>query len=524
MNQNKIKAIVIVGITLLLSIYLGVGAASAQEEVLKVTGVAVFIAIILGFGRNIWLLVPLTMWTSLSFRWMPGNWRAADLAYLIVIFGCSLLFLTRNINYQIRLRLIHLFAILVILTVVQTYVRNPVGLAIFGNASVGARAYFTFVIAVVMFVLFSVLKVPWRELFVMRKFVMIGGVFSVGVQWLSYVPGLGLPLALTLGTGLQAIDSGGGSDSGAAGRNMAGMDSAKVFSKMTVSFVNPMKAFLLNRWMFIVLFAVFGGLVSGFRSQIAVALLVLGVGVIYWQGFKAFFAAIMAGILALMCLAVLNATFPLPPSIQRSLSFLPGTWEERYVNEGTESTDWRVEMWEEALFSERWIKNKVIGDGLGFSAKELSLQQALASGQFETAGFGGLSSQQVAFLINGSYHSGPVSFVRTTGYVGLAVFGIGLLALAVSCHRLLRSLKGSPYFGVAALICIPAIIHPITFFFVIGNFGQDISVFFLNVGLLCFLKNNIDFNNLKCLTPEELGSETVKKIGVTKLRYDENPD
>ena len=503
MNQNKTKLVVVIGVMLILSIYLGIGAASAQHEVLKVTGVAVLLALIVGFGRRIWLLVPLTMLSSLSFRWLPGQWRAADLAYLITISGFILLVLTRNINFKIRLRGIHFFAILVILTVVQVYIRNPVGLAVFGNASVGGRAYFTFAIAVAMCVIFSVIQVPWRELFAMRKYALIGGVFTVAVQWLSYVPGLGLPLALTFGTGLKAIDAEGMS-SESAGRNLAGVDSGKVASRMTVAFVNPMKSFFLNRWTFIVMFAVLGGLISGFRSQIAGVLLVLGVGVIYWQGFRAFFSAIFVGVLALMLLAIVNLMVPLPGTVQRTLSFLPGTWDQKFIDEGTTSTDWRVEMWKEALLSERWIKNKMVGDGLGFSKEELAIQKAMSDKTYFIRGFGGLSSQQVNFLINGDYHSGPVSFVRTTGYIGLAIFGIGLIAVAISSHRLLRSLKGSPYFGVAALICIPAIVHPVIFFFIFGTFSGDISIFFLNIGFLCFLRNNIDFDNLRCLSDDEL--------------------
>ena len=521
MNQNKIKAIVVVGITLLLSIYLGVGAASAQEEVLKITGVAAFIAIIAGFGPRIWLLVPLTMFADLSFRWLPGNWLAAEAGQLSMIAGFSLLVMTRKIKIKIRFRLIHVFAVLVIVTMLQAYVRNPVGLAVFGNASVGGRAYFTFGVAVITCVIFSVLRVSWKELFTMRKFAFIGGVFGVVAHWAAYIPGLGLPLALTLGTGVTAIDFGGGaiestaSSGGGASRNLAGVNTAKVFAKLTISYVNPVKAFLFNRWTLIVLFALFGSLISGFRSQVGVALLLLGVGVIYWQGFLAFFAAVMSGVVALMCLAILNLMVPLNGSMQRALSFLPGTWEERYVREGNDSTDWRVEMWEEALTSERWIANKVMGDGLGFTREELALQTALKEKRMAIAGSGSLTSQQVAFLINGNYHSGPVSFVRTTGYVGLTLFSLGILGVAISSHRLLRSLKRTPYFGVAAMVCIPAIIHPITFFFIIGDFSTDASVFFLNVGFLCFLRNNIDWNNLMCRSEKELEAEQASEVSLT---------
>lgn len=513
MNQSKVKLVMTIGVMIILGLYLGIGAASAQGDALKVLGVGIFIAIIVGFGKQIWLLVPLTMFTSLSFRWLPGNWRATEAAFMITIFGFALLVLSRKIKLILRYRFIHSFVVLVVLSVAQTYIRNPVGLAILGSSSVGARAYFTFGVSLMICVIFSVLRVPWRELFTMRKFAMIGGVFSVVAQWAAYIPGLGLPLALALGTGLNAIGTEGGGASIGSGttRNTAGANMAKVFSQMTVSYVNPMRSFLFNRWTLIVLLALFGSLVSGFRSQVALALLVLGVGVIYWQGFGAFVAAVTSGVFALMCLAMFNLMFPLNGTIQRSLSFLPGTWEERYVRDGSDSTDWRVEMWKEALTSERWIKNKMIGDGLGFTRKELSIQTAVKENRMSIGSVGKLTPQQVGFLINGNYHSGPISFVRTTGYIGLAIFTLGILAVAISAHRLLRSLKGTSYFGVAAIVCISSIIHPIKFFLINGNFSTDIGVFFLNAGFLCFFRNNIDWNNLSCLSEEELAEAATQR-------------
>lgn len=153
-------------------------------------------------------------------------------------------------------------------------------------------------------------------------------------------------------------------------------------------------------------------------------------------------------------------------------------------------------MWEEALTSDRWINNKVIGDGLGFSFKEFELQEALQRGRYNMPSFGKLTPQQVSFLINGDYHSGPVSFVRTVGYVGLVIFTVALLTVLVVAHRLMKRVKGTPYFGVVAFVCIPAIAHPILFWFVFGTFSGDVSQFFLNVGLISLLRNNIDFDNL----------------------------
>ena len=281
-----------------------------------------------------------------------------------------------------------------------------------------------------------------------------------------------------------------------AGRNAAGGDMARILSRVVVGFTSPLKAFYLNWWALAVLAAVIGGMLSGFRSQLGGALLIFAIGVYYWQGMKGLLVGIMIAVGGLISLAAINAILPFPGEVQRALSFLPGSWEERWVKEGEDSTDWRLDIWKAALFSDRWIENKTFGDGLGFSSEELALQEAIMNRTYNVAGVGNLDSHQVSLLINGDYHSGPVSFVRTIGYFGLSLFWIAQIAIIVSSHRLIRSVRGSPYFGPVVFICIPAIAHPIIFTFVFGTFAKDISLLFLNIGLLSFLRNNIDFSRL----------------------------
>ena len=494
MTQNIVKIAITLVIILIMGLYLGVGVVSAQGEVLYTMGAILLVAIVAALGKKVWLLIPLVMLSSLSFRWIPGQWRTVDLAYLATFFGCALLFLTRKLDYQWRLKGIHIIAFLVVLSVVQTYVRNPVGLAVFGSSTVGGRAYFTFAIGLMIGLLLSIIKVPARELFAIRNFAMGGGIVSMIAQWLSYIPGFALPMTIAFGTGNLDFDGRGSTDS--AGRNVAGADTAKVLSRLTIGFASPMKSLFFNRWTLIVALALFGGLISGWRSKLGDMILIFALGVYYWQGIWAVIVSFLIAASFLMTLAIVNVVTPLPAEVQRTLSFLPGTWEERFVRSGENSTDWRWDMWEEALTSDRWINNKVIGDGLGFSFKEFELQEALQRGRYNMPSFGKLTPQQVSFLINGDYHSGPVSFVRTVGYVGLVIFTVALLTVLVVAHRLMKRVKGTPYFGVVAFVCIPAIAHPILFWFVFGTFSGDVSQLFLNVGLISLLRNNIDFDNL----------------------------
>ena len=82
MTQNIVKIAITLVIILIMGLYLGVGVVSAQGEVLYTMGAILLVAIVAALGKKVWLLIPLVMLSSLSFRWIPGQWRTVDLAHL----------------------------------------------------------------------------------------------------------------------------------------------------------------------------------------------------------------------------------------------------------------------------------------------------------------------------------------------------------------------------------------------------------------------------------------------------------
>jgi hypothetical protein len=191
-------------------------------------------------------------------------------------------------------------------------------------------------------------------------------------------------------------------------------------------------------------------------------------------------------------LALYNLAAPLPGNLQRALSPLPGSWEQRYVDDAANSTEWRVEMWKEALFTDNWIKNKLLGDGLGISADELRRLQSLSEGGRDAwAGSSGLTIQQENMMLTGGYHSGPVQTVRTVGYVGLAVLLIAMIRLAVHAHHMIRRYHRTEWAPVVYFFGIPLIVLPIFFTFVFGEFARDVSVVFFGFALIRLLERNL---------------------------------
>jgi hypothetical protein len=188
-------------------------------------------------------------------------------------------------------------------------------------------------------------------------------------------------------------------------------------------------------------------------------------------------------------LAVFNLAMPLPPNVQRSLGFLPGTWAEEHVMYGKSSTEWRVEIWKEVLLTDRWIQNKWLGDGLGFTAVELRTQINLK--EAKGMGISGFDSHRETILANGDYHSGPVQTIRVIGYIGLFFLLLAQLRLAVHAHRQIIRCRNTEWFPLALLVGIPLIYTPFYFIFLFGSFEIGASGFLMGAAFVRVLENNL---------------------------------
>jgi hypothetical protein len=141
------------------------------------------------------------------------------------------------------------------------------------------------------------------------------------------------------------------------------------------------------------------------------------------------------------------------------------------------------------LLTDRWIHNKWLGDGLGFSARELAGQMNDRKGA--RAGISGFDAHRESVLVSGDYHSGPVSCIRVFGYIGLGIFLLAQIRLAVHAHRQIIRCRGTEWFTLALLTGIPLIYGPMFFVLIFGDFKQNAAAFLLAVGMVRLLENNL---------------------------------
>jgi hypothetical protein len=198
--------------------------------------------------------------------------------------------------------------------------------------------------------------------------------------------------------------------------------------------------------------------------------------------------------MSLVFVSILNTAIPLPSNIQRAFSFLPGTWDEEQISDTEESTQWRVDMWEEAILTDNWIKHKWLGDGLGMTQQEYNYIESFGSNQIRAQGkstSAKLTLQQELMMASNNYHSGPVSSIRMVGYVGLLILLLAQIRLAVYAHRQIKRARGSNWLPLTIFIGIPIIYTPFYFTFIFGDYGTAIASFLVGAAMIRVLENNL---------------------------------
>ena len=491
MDSSKIKALVILVFAMLAAIYLGITAATAQFETVAWIVGGLTLTSCLFLGRKIWLLIPFMAAVGLSFR-IPGQPSTLLLAQGLVIGFSVLLLLMRRLPYRFNFTELEIWAMILTAFVVQVYMRNPVGLNVFGGGSVGGKPYALFVITLVTAVLLAGLRVPPGELKTALKLSILGGLINFGAGLIGrLVPTVGFYLGASyVDTSVADYsDHGEQVDTGNATREGFLGTLAKNISLWISAFKSTMMACFHPLFAPLILISFAAAGMSGYRNIIAAVGLTYFVGVCYRGGIAQVLISSLVGVFALGALAFTNALLPLPPNIQRSLTFLPGTWEERYKIDGEQSTDWRVEVWEEVLLSDRWIQNKILGDGLGFSAAELAAQMNQREGL--RAGLSGFDAHRESILASGDYHSGPVQTIRTIGYAGLVILLLFQFRLAMHAHRQIMRCRDTEWFPVSLLIGIPLIWNPIFFVLIFGTFTSAASNLLIGAAMVRILQNNL---------------------------------
>lgn len=490
-NARSIQGIIVLILATFAAIWLGISIATDQTEtILQVSAVIVFI-ICLSLGRKVWLLIPFMAALGLQLR-IPGQPSSLLLGQAIAFGFSTMMFLMRKLPFKVAITEMEFWMIAISLCVLQVYLRNPVSVNLFGSSMVGGKGYILYIAALVSGFQLCILIVPASDLRWILRVSIVGGILGSVLSILgNFIPALGYMLGSSYQRGdeLNYDDDNAIVDPGAATRVSSLSSLSSNLSLWISSYISPLRALIRPLWALLIIVAVSASLLSGFRNSVATVGLTFLICIVYRSGITGLILSSLAACGALALLAVVNIITPLPPNMQRALTFLPGTWEERYKVDAEGSSEWRYEIWREALLTDRWIQNKWLGDGLGFSARDLAAQVNDRKGT--RAGISGFDAQRESILASGDYHSGPVSTIRVIGYFGLSLFLIAQIRLAVHAHRQIIRCQGTEWLPLALFIGIPIIYGPLFFVLIFGEFKTSTSAFLMSLGMLRMLENNL---------------------------------
>lgn len=214
------------------------------------------------------------------------------------------------------------------------------------------------------------------------------------------------------------------------------------------------------------------GLFGGFRSFLLGVLLLLGTA-FFLEGLHRTRHLVFVLTVGLVCFAgVLVFSDKLPPSVQRSLSFLPITVDAHIKDDAQGSLEWRYQMWD---LLEREIP-QYLALGKGYAIDPAALQASYFNAHY---GFG---IQAEWAVLAGQYHNGPLSVLIPFGIWGALAFGWFLCASLLRLRWLNRN--GNPELYNINRVLLAIFIGKIIFFvFFFGSFFSELIDFVSVMGV-----------------------------------------
>jgi hypothetical protein len=301
----------------------------------------------------------------------------------------------------------------------------PVGFAVFGAATMGARFYAQLVLAFMAFLIIASREITEKDCKWIIIFILAGSCINAAYSAGSY---------LIFGPGDEILNP----EADAGGfytwhQNLAGPALAVVFLLFAWKKPSEILGFGRPKLLLIYLLAIALTLYSGKRmALIAVMIAPLISAIIYRQYTYIFAGAILATTLFLSVIFGHGDIFKFPPQIQRTLSWLPAKWDSEFQSMAAGQDPFREALRRFAM--ENIERHPIIGRGFAIEYSEII-------GQIGASRYmGGDDMQAAPYAIGRAWHNTWLGYAADFG-IPLSVMQafIYLTALVVAfktCRRI----------------------------------------------------------------------------------------
>lgn len=500
MNPHNISSNqIVVWCALLLGLLVAVviGSAVGSSDMRMVAGVIAAIPVAIIFVKlktNIWVLIPIGWYLSGRLPWLPLPFTVRDLCFMTVIFFFTLFFATRTLPWKRKLSTLDYLIYVNLAYLATVYARNPVGFWAIQSSMVGGRPYFEILLAFGAYAVLSRVSPTDRIAKMFPWFYLIpAGVVAVLDMVARTLPQSAYALArIYSGVGSMATTAGLEQVAQVGQDRITGLKDAGYLGVLAlcsrynpITLISPL--YPIRALLFVSsLAAIF---LSGFRATLLAAMVFFLLATFLRGRLHDVWVAAAAGMLGITLLISLQGSvLQLPLTMQRALSWLPGDWNQEALAGAEDSSRWRFEMVEWAWNDDRILRNKIWGQGIGFSIDDMNLiASSLMAGQGGANLLGG--SDRENFMITGAFHNGPVSAIKCVGVVGLFLYSLLILYLAVRAWKLCVLTVGSRAFPLALFVGMPAIYFPFSFFVLTGFYELDLTYSIFSAGLINLTNN-----------------------------------
>ena len=517
-SANQITLWLMLALGLVVALVIGSAVGNSDTRFVAAALAVIPVAVIfVNLKTNIWVLLPIGWYLTGRLPWLPLPFSLRNLCFLAVIAVFVLLVATRAFPWKRKGNMLEYLIYINLAYLITVFIRNPTGFFALQSSMVGGRPYMEVILAFAAFLILSRVRISDSIARIFPLFFVIPA-WSVGI-----LDGIGRVYP-PFGYVLNSFYSGAGSsgtfgaveDAAEVGTTrLVGLQDAGVSGALFLGArYNPITLFSpLYPWRVIMTAMVFGVLfLAGFRSLILFAFVTFFLSSILRGKFHDLWITISGGVLILVFVITLQGNvLQLPLTMQRALSWLPGDWNQEAVMSGKSSTLWRVEMWEWAWNDDRILRNKIWGQGFGLTLDDMNLiATSLAAGQGGSSLLGG--SDRELFMINGTFHSGPLSTVKYIGIVGFCLYFPLMCYMGLLAWRLCKKARGTKAFTLALFLGIPIIYEPFNFILLFGGLDGNYPQLLFWAGLLNMTSNYLDSVKARDIMHTENASLKALKI------------
>jgi hypothetical protein len=442
--NSKILVFALSALGIVMAFFMGRAAGQGQlMHIALVFGVMIGAPLLLSLGKNYWYLIPASLLSGLPA--VPFGGRNIELAELSIIL-CFGIFISRvafKLDKLVLWRATHIPIYLYIGWVLFIFCLYPVGLAVFGAATMGARFYAQLVLAFIAFIIIASREITEKDCKWIIIFILVGSAINATYSIASF---------LIFGPGDEILNPGADTDGFYTWhQSLAGPALAIIFLLFAWKKPSEILGFKKPILLLVYLIAIALTLYSGKRmALIAVFLAPIVSAAIYRQYTYIFSGTFLALILSLALIFGHGDVFKLPPQMQRALSWLPAKWDSEFYTMAGGRDPFREALRRFAM--ENIDRYPIVGRGFAIEYSEI-IGQVSASRYL-----GGDDMQAAPYAIGRAWHNTWLGYAADFGIPLSVIQGILYLAVLIIAFKTSRAY---PFGSLQSILAIYILIFSV---------------------------------------------------------------